>query len=109
MFWRDLDGDSDGSGGIKWWSSSNGYWEIRHAVVRNKLSDTSRGPDSSAHNVFCHYIQIKFHIPYGQGHVVVGEFAGYQNAFQSRQLYQWYQTYSHRWLMPEGTPPASQP
>ncbi|GAK53391.1 hypothetical protein U14_04656 [Candidatus Moduliflexus flocculans] len=34
--------------------------------------------------------------------------AGY-TYFQSRQLYQWYQTYSHRWLTPEGTPPAPQP
>ena len=51
--------------------------------------------------------QIGFYIPYGKGNIAVGEFDG-GGEFQSRQLYQWYQTYSHRWLTPEGTPPVPQ-
>ena len=53
-------------------------------------------------------IQINFHIPYGRGNIVAGEFDG-GGEFQSRQLYQWYQQYSHRWLTPEGSPPAPPP
>ncbi len=60
--------------------------------------------------------QIAFYIPYQKGNIVVGgvgKFSpsggNYTTEFQSRQLYQWYQTYSHRWLTPEGTPPAPQP
>ncbi len=53
-------------------------------------------------------IQIDFHIPYGKGDIVAGEFDGY-GSFQSRRLYQWYQKYSHRWLTPEGAPPAPKP
>ncbi len=57
--------------------------------------------------------QIGCYIPSQQGELVIGELAtGYSKnpqfygKIQSRQLYQWYQTYSHRWLTPEASPPA---
>jgi len=58
-------------------------------------------------------IQIRFYIP-GNNEILAGALGkwGKKNSgavfygdFQSRQLYQWYQTYSHRWLTPEGSPP----
>ena len=62
-------------------------------------------------------IQISFYIP-GKNKILAGTLgkwgknnscAVFYGDFQSHQLYQWYQTYSHRWLTPEGTPPAPQP
>ena len=62
------------------------------------------------------FIQISFHIPYDNDNIVAGMLGKFtKNStrsygyFQSRQLYQWYQTYSHRWLTPEGSPPAPLP
>ena len=49
--------------------------------------------------------QIHGYIPYRKGNIVVGELAG-GGSFQSRQLYKWYQKYSHRWLEPEDAPPT---
>jgi hypothetical protein len=53
-------------------------------------------------------IQILFYIPYEREKNVVGVLRKLSNSeitdygsFQSRQLYDWYQTYSHRWLTPE--------
>lgn len=50
-------------------------------------------------------IQISFLIPSGKGDIVVGRLGklsetggSYYGDFQSRELFQWYQTYSHRWL-----------
>jgi hypothetical protein len=54
------------------------------------------------------FIQISFHIPYEKGEIVAGRLGKYTKnsmtsygCFQSQQLYQWYQKYSHRWLTPE--------
>ena len=62
------------------------------------------------------HIQINFHIPSHKGDIVAGQIGTFSSIsmtnygeFQSRQLYQWYQKYSHHWLTPEGTPPAPQP
>ncbi|GAK54527.1 hypothetical protein U14_05814 [Candidatus Moduliflexus flocculans] len=62
------------------------------------------------------FIQISFHIPHDNDNIVAGMLGKFtKNSttsyghFQSRQLYQWYQRYSHRWLTPEGTPPAPSP
>ena len=56
------------------------------------------------------------HFSSRQNDTVVGELGKFFNTrvdsdgyFQSRQLYQWYQKYSHRWLEPEGTQPAPTP
>lgn len=47
-------------------------------------------------------LQIRCCIPSNErNRVVVGEFLGSKGAFQSHQLYHWYQKYSHRWLEPE--------
>ena len=55
-------------------------------------------------------LQIRCYIPSNEhSKMVVGEFIGWNGSFQSRQLYQWYQTYSHRWLTPEGSPSAPPP
>jgi len=57
-------------------------------------------------------IQIEFYIPYQKGNIVVvllGEFSEtgghYYADFQSELLYQWYQTYRHRWLNPDEAHP----
>jgi hypothetical protein len=56
-------------------------------------------------------IQMKCYIPSRQGNIVVGEFLGSKGAFQSRNLFQWYQKYSPRWLEPEKSQqsPTAQP
>ncbi len=62
--------------------------------------------------------QIGFYIPSGKKRIVVGELGKWQQGngtgtrygyFQSRQLYHWYQKYSHRWLELEKTPPTPAP
>ena len=61
--------------------------------------------------------QIRCYIPSSRKEkIVVGEIGSFEikenyglGYFQSRQLYQWYQQYSHRWLTPEGSPPAPPP
>ncbi len=62
------------------------------------------------------HIQMDFHIPSHKSSIVAGQIGRFSSRnmtnygdFQSGQLYQWYQQYSHRWLTPEGTPPAPQP
>lgn len=52
-------------------------------------------------------IQISFHIPSHLDDTVAGLFGKYSNtrygtygSFQSQELFQWYQKYSHRWLNP---------
>jgi hypothetical protein len=49
--------------------------------------------------------EISFLIPSGKGDIVVGRLGNfsktghsYDGDFQSRELFQWYQKYSHRWL-----------
>ena len=54
-------------------------------------------------------VPIHFYIPYQQGDIVVADMLGNDGYFQSRQLYQWYQKYSHRWLEPEDAPPTPTP
>jgi len=56
-------------------------------------------------------VSISFDIPSGKGDIVVGTFGKFgtfatpYGSFQSQQLFQWYQKYSHRWLEPlENTP-----
>ena len=53
---------------------------------------------------------IHFRIPAEKGNIVAGNIDGL-GWFQSQQLFQWYQKYSHRWLEPEKaqTAPAPQP
>jgi len=62
------------------------------------------------------HIQMDFHIPSHKSSIVAGRIGTFSSIsmtnygeFQSRQLYQWYQTYSHRWLTPEGSPSAPPP
>ena len=51
---------------------------------------------------------IYFYVPArSQKNIIVGKIG--TRYFQSELLYQWYQTYSHRWLTPEGSPPAPPP
>jgi hypothetical protein len=53
-------------------------------------------------------IQIHCYVPSDRGDLVVGELGEFREGgggphygwFQSRKLYQWYQTYKHRWLSP---------
>ena len=59
-------------------------------------------------------IQISCYIPSQKRHTVLcdlGKFsathASYYGEFQSQQLFQWYQIYSHRWLESENSPPQS--
>ena len=57
-------------------------------------------------------IQINFYIPSQQRDIVVGVIRKFNDAktrayFQSRQLYHWYQKYSHCWLEPEEAPTPS--
>ena len=62
-------------------------------------------------------LQISFHIPSDRREIVVGELGEFNvggggphyGYFQSRQLYHWYQKYSHRWLVPDGSQPAPVP
>ena len=53
---------------------------------------------------------VEFHIPIGRGNIVAGKLGEYRTGgsgdFQSRQLYKWYQKYSHRWLEPGESPPT---
>jgi hypothetical protein len=54
-------------------------------------------------------LQINCYIPARREDIVVGEFLSFDDgrrnapydSFQSRNLYQWYQKYRHRWLTPE--------
>jgi len=82
-----------------------------HSYAGSRVTVTS-----PAHNWFIEmmigneHLQIRCYIPSNErSKIVVGEFAGWNGSFQSRQLYQWYQTYSHRWLTPEGSPSAPPP
>ncbi len=52
-------------------------------------------------------VQLSCSIPVQKKETIVGWIE--YNKYQSRQLYHWYQQYSHRWLTPERTPPAPQP
>ncbi len=62
-------------------------------------------------------VQMSFYIPSQKRGIVVGRLGKfpengaryYYGDFQSRQLYHWYQKYSHRWLEPEKTPPIPSP
>ena len=61
-------------------------------------------------------LQISFHIPDDNATIVAGMLGKFTNHstrsygyFQSRQLYHWYQKYSHRWLEPEGSQPPPTP
>ncbi len=46
-------------------------------------------------------IPIHFYIPFEQGKIVVADMMGNDGYFQSRKLFQWYQTYKDRWLEPD--------
>ncbi len=48
-------------------------------------------------------VQMECYISSRESNIVVGEFIGSKGAFQSRNLFQWYQTYSPRWLDLEET------
>lgn len=58
------------------------------------------------------FIQISFHIPYGNNDNIVagglGKFtkngSTHYGYFQSRKLFQWYQKYKDRWLTPSAPP-----
>ena len=61
-------------------------------------------------------IQIDFHIPSPHRNFVAGEFgrfgerrSTFYGSFQSQNLFQWYQKYSHRWLKPEASRPTPTP
>jgi hypothetical protein len=81
------------------------YWPSHDTVTSQDHSwflEVSTGGDP---------IQISFYIPSGKGARVAGEFGNWNlrssvhyGDFQSQQLYDWYQKYSHRWL----SPPAEQ-
>ncbi|MCP4404320.1 MAG: hypothetical protein GY801_44350 [bacterium] len=78
--------------------------------------DTVQSPDHSwclevvAENAV---FQVEFHIPVGRGNIVAVELGAYRTGgtgyFQSRQLYHWYQKYSHRWLEPDESQPTPTP
>ena len=60
--------------------------------------------------------QIACYIPSRQSDTVVGELGKFYDTrvdsdgyFQSHQLHQWYQKYSHHWLEPEGAQPTPTP
>ncbi len=62
------------------------------------------------------FLQVSFHIPDDNDTIVagmLGKFTSHSTRsygdFQSRQLYHWYQKYSHRWLEPEESPPTPSP
>ena len=61
-------------------------------------------------------IQINFHIPLPHRAFVAGKFgrfgerrSTFYGSFQSQNLFQWYQKYSHRWLKPEASRPTPTP
>ena len=56
-------------------------------------------------------IMIRFYIPVDTTNIVVGEIDSDNGfvMFKSHLLVEWYQTYSHRWLTPEGAPSAPPP
>lgn len=55
-------------------------------------------------------IQMRCYVPSRKGNIVVGEIGKFSKNhvshygyFQSRNLFHWYQTYSHRWLESDGS------
>jgi len=48
-------------------------------------------------------LQMKCYIPSKEVNLVVGEFLGSKGAFQSHNLFDWYQKYRHRWLKPDAS------
>jgi len=50
-------------------------------------------------------LQMKCYIPSKEDNLVVGEFLGSKGAFQSHNLFYWYQKYNDRWLNPDEAHP----
>ena len=53
-------------------------------------------------------IQMNCSIPTHKRNTIVG-WIDDNDQYESKLLFQWYQTYSHRWLTPEGSPSAPSP